>query len=146
MNDRFRFRAWDKQDKELIYEAENTYDCQSYNGHTIWHDNFACLLDDEERYTVEQCTGLKDKNGKLIYEGDIILSNMEYGGTHFVIVGDVRGYCYDAVAVVEYKQYLANGKETWGGLSSTAYHIITDHGPCEVVGNIHENPELLEDK
>ena len=51
MNDRFRFRAWDKQDKELIYEAENTYDCQSYNGHTIWHDNFACLLADEERYT-----------------------------------------------------------------------------------------------
>jgi uncharacterized phage protein (TIGR01671 family) len=91
-------------------------------------------------------TGLKDKNGNFIYEGDIILSNLDYGGTYFVIVGDVRGYCYDAVAVCEYKQYLANGKETCGGLSSTAYHIITDHGPCVVVGNIHENPELLEDK
>lgn len=99
-----------------------------------------------DKYIIEQCTGLKDKNGNFIYEGDIILSNLDYGGTYFVIVGDVRGYCYDAVAVCEYKQYLENGKETCGGLSSTAYHIITDHGPCEVVGNIHENPELMEDK
>ena len=135
MNDRLTFRIWSKERQK--------YEHPSYVEETSL---LVLARLSEERYTVEQCTGRKDANGNLIYEGDIILSNLDYGGTYFVIVGDVRGYCYDAVAVVEYKQYLANGKETCGGLSSTAYHIITDHGPCEVVGNIHENPELLEDK
>jgi uncharacterized phage protein (TIGR01671 family) len=130
MNDRFRFRAWDKDIKR--YWEPGNFDLQR-----------ACK---DKSLIIEQCTGLKDKNGKLIYEGDIIFSNVEYGGTYFVIIGGVRGYCYDAVAVEEYKEYFARGKDTGGGLSSTAYHIITDHGPCEVVGNIHENPELLEDK
>lgn len=124
MNDRFRFRAWDKQDKELIYEAENTYDCQSYNGHTIWHDNFACLLDDEERYTVEQCTGLKDKNGRLIYENDVVsCGHQDIGYVKWKNGGFwVSGWNY----VIPWNFFTAN---KW-----------------EVLGNIHENPELLEDK
>jgi len=143
MNDRFRFRAWDKYFRRMKYDIL-----------FFWKENTITVYEQEKGSTtyylpnshivLEQCTGLKDKNGKLIYEGDIIFSNVEYGGTYFVIIGGVRGYCYDAVAVEEYKEYFARGKDTGGGLSSTAYHIITDHGPCEVVGNIHENPELLE--
>lgn len=122
MKDRFRFRAWDKQDKELIYEAENTYDCQSYNGHTIWHDNFACLLDDEERYVVEQCTGLKDKNGKLIYEGDI-----------------VKFYEHN------YEVYFnenTSAMDIWNEKKELGYSLYY-HEELEVIGNIHENPDLL---
>lgn len=132
MNDRFRFRAWDKQDKELIYEAENTYDCQSYNGHTIWHDNFACLLDDEERYIVEQCTGLKDKNGRLIYEGDILKDHRQEGG----IVkwnNDSAGF---AVYEILETGFFVGGLFDW----------LDKDTNYEVIGNIHENPELLEDK
>ena len=136
MKDRFRFRVWNKK--------ENSYG--NYKHTFIGRTAFMSDIYDEERYCIEQCTGLKDKNDRSIYEGDIILSNIEYGGTYFVIVGDVRGYCYDAVAFEEYEKYLKLGKETFGGLSGSAFHIITDHGPCEVVGNIHENPELLEKK
>ena len=134
MNDRFRFRAWDKQDKELIYEAENTYDCQSYNGHTIWHDNFACLLDDKERYTVEQCTGLKDKNGRLIYEndfvkitGDVMTMPLKYLDCLFKVIWADIGFCFETI----------NENDGLGFCDCFEY---------EVIGNIHENPELLESK
>lgn len=142
MNDRFRFRAWDKQDKELIYEAENTYDCQSYNGHIIWHDNFAGLLDDEERYTVEQCTGLKDKNGRLIYEGDILdfdLSIPKNGG-HY------RGIVYWQKQNNLIGWMISSLRHTGSWDIRQIAHPNDWMTWAEVIGNIHENPELLEDK
>jgi len=85
--------------------------------------------------TVGQFTGLFDKNGKEIYEGDIILSN--HGKTKFVIIGGVRGYCYDACPTDEYPNMVS------GGRGASAYHIITDHGECEIISNIFDNPELI---
>ena len=143
MNDRFRFRAWDKSFRRMIYNIFFFWKENTITVHELHKDGSKSYLPNSH-IVLEQCTGLLDKNGTPIFEGDIIFSNVKYGGTYFVIIGGVRGYCNDAVATEEYKEYFARGKDTGGGLSSTAYHIITDHGPCEVVGNIHENPELLE--
>lgn len=83
--------------------------------------------------TVGQFTGLHDKNGKEIYEGDIIAVNgMQIG----YIVGGVRGYCYDVI----YTPAKTNGEKAW-----PLYSVVTIDYPnkCEVIGNIYDNPELL---
>lgn len=70
MKDKYRFRAWDKQEKKYIYGVERGLDVVSQAG------NIRVLsiaeIDDSERYVLEQCSGLKDSQGQLIYEGDIV--------------------------------------------------------------------------
>lgn len=83
--------------------------------------------------TVGQFTGLTDKNGTEIYEGDILSSNGKLIG---YVTGGVRGYCYD----VNYITPLENGETSW-----PLYAIVTTDYPdkIEIAGNIYDNPELL---
>jgi len=76
--------------------------------------------------SVGQYTGLKDKNGKEIYDGDIFRDNDTF-------IWQV--YNEDGM-------FMARGGEY--GLSEILIEFVTEH--CEIIGNIYENPELLEVK
>ena len=131
MKDRFRFRAWDNKENKYIYDAEMTYDNLG-----IGAECFGFMVDGtyKDQYTVEQCTGLKDNNGKLIYEGDIC---------------SIKGYLYDCeqdenfdvdrIELVESLERFFMEAVFKGVYSALDCETLS----VEVVGNIHENPELV---
>lgn len=138
MKDRFKFRAWyyDKDDEndsdnnKMFYNAQDTYDCLGGNP-PLRASSFGDIIDDE-RWVVEQCTGLKDKNGKLIYEGDIVR---------------VIEQCMTNTLDRNYPM-LFNEKTAKFGFKHPDGHFFyftnNDDFSYEVIGNIHENADLLE--
>ena len=120
MESRFKYRAWDKGNKKYIYGVEKGLEFYSIAGNL--RVMTLAEIAESSKYNLEQCTGLKDKNGKLIYEGDIVDDGEQYAK----IIFDKSCFCYD------------NGSGFYDDLDFYYTH-------CEVIGNIHENPELLEE-
>lgn len=81
--------------------------------------------------TVGQYTGLCDKNGKKIFEGDIVQHYGTYALEVFIENGHAKIRWFDAVTNTKCE-------ELFFGYDEEAY------GECEVIGTIHDNPELLE--
>lgn len=82
--------------------------------------------------TVGQFTGLFDKNGKEIYDGDILGTSDKVIG---YVKGGVRAYCYDVIYIKH-----SAGEKRW-----PLYSTIVDDYPdkLEVISNVYDNPELL---
>ena len=129
-----KFRAWDTQAEEILYGVEHTYD-----GYKVPMPSFGALLDCPDFYVVMQYTGLKDKDGKEIYEGDIVkfypqsprseeLPNPRYGemGEVFFDIGSF------AVRPIDKKR-------------EGIQFFLDELGEWVVVGNIYENKELLDE-
>lgn len=128
MNDRYLFKAKRTDNGEWAQGALLCYDDASsiFNIEDGYLQEFSVDLD-----TICQCTGLKDKNGKLIWENDI--------------VRDKEGNCYKAFWQNNYYQF------SWICVKSDIFQIGTKWDlyiwrsyEIEVIGNAFDNPELLE--
>ena len=78
MNDRFKFRVWDNIEKVYLQGAEWLEVFWNSNG-TMSLEQSTFSIDSETDVIIEQCTGLKDKNGKLCFEHDRLLGNFVWG-------------------------------------------------------------------
>lgn len=130
MSREIKFRAWRGNKMvqvDQITMGENTWICNGGIGISIPFQPSIPLM---------QYTGLKDKNGKEIYEGDIVKTDFKQDGSH------------ESIQVIEFYEgafgsrnkddhfripALFSGRSTEG--MNTNYY--------EIIGNIHQNPELL---
>jgi uncharacterized phage protein (TIGR01671 family) len=126
MNREIKFRAWDTKDNEMYFPQVLAFgldlkikplrNCKDGNNAYKHHE-------------LMQFTGLQDKNGKDIYEGDIV----KHSGIICKVVYGKKGACFSLFDV---------------RLGETDLYVITDLSAqyMEVIGNEFENPELLTPK
>ena len=116
MNNRFRFRVWNERTKTCFDNAM----IETLAPISTWVKN---------GWVVEQCTGLKDASGRLIYEGDLVLLDPD-----------------DPLALVVWNEDVAMFCLVQEDVCYTFDNCGYSPQEMEVVGNSHENPELMEDK
>ena len=138
-----KFRVWDKKTKEFVkgdmffeQEDQGTFEPDCYHDeagevHSMKYSQKK--LDRYHGYIIQQYTGLNDYKGKEIYEGDII--HYLFDGASYpkeaqdkyltcVYDSDFGGFCFDD--------------------ADSSYYWAEVRGYMEVIGNIFENPELLD--
>ena len=111
-----KFRAWCKSEKKMIYNIQNEFEERIELG----MDCFSDYLKNDD-FIVEQYTGIKGKNGKEIYEGDIVSKHNS----------DTKG----VVKQVKDGQWAIY----WDNVPDGYYVLFKYSNLCEVIGNIHED-------
>lgn len=125
------YRIWDEKVKRYVQDHDDFFIDPDGELHTIDIYEGADRFCSPGRYIIEQYTGLKDKNGKRIFDGDI----HEYDGLHFSVK---FGYYTDDDTHVEmYGWYLdSNSLEEQGSLGVDSEKYVN------IIGNIHEGVQV----
>lgn len=132
-----KFRAWVKTGKRMV-ETDDllgiNYEDKEIITQKIYFESGLPVERDIDNYDFDeivlmQSTGLKDKNGKEIFEKDIV----DYKGRKAI----VKWHGSYASFIYEFVDELQNRTKEWQPLFLSYYHF-------EIIGNVYENPELLE--
>lgn len=126
-----RYRAWDKEFKEMVQVDALVFDGQIIKA---TYKNGNVVKEDLKNYVLMQSTGLRDKNGKEIFEGDVLK------------VTNLSSWL-EVVSFNEDKAMFVS-KETKRKVEETPLYDLfnTDIFEVEIIGNIYTNPELAEVK
>lgn len=135
------------QDRYL-FKAKRIKDAQWIKGYLIYsftgvpfiitkYDHILALVarDEIDPETICQCTGLKDKNGKLIFENDIVAYLDVYSTDSGLAEADSIGEVVWDDETISF--------QVTNRLFSESYEVLGDE--CSVIGNVFDNPELLEE-
>lgn len=158
MKREIKFRAYSSHNHKMYPVSNIEWDIDGHIWVTADDGKNGIELIDEEAHLM-QCTGLTDKNGRKIYEGDIVKYHMvrSYGDHYDPVTLGFIGTDWDVDADIIGKVSI------WPSNGVMMTNIITDDPDmfckkypvpkrwhvthdCEVIGNIFENPELLEGK
>ncbi|WP_069839646.1 YopX family protein [Bacillus sp. F56] len=124
-----KFRVWDIVWKKMLTHED------------LWDAPFNELFistPDQRPYNIMQYTGLKDRNGREIYEGDILqISNKENKDYHMEVLWTGQGFGYKIIRNETKRSGYIVGHHSERGLNFY-------NGASEVIGNIYEDPQLLE--
>lgn len=139
MEDRYLFKAKRVDDGEWIVGGLVRYGFTGKEKYYIVPDYASDLYAMEiDQNTICQCTGLKDKNGKLIWENDVVKATVKQNSlcqlssySDFYQISYQEKYCYF---------YLKKEKNNLLFDGNWSYYLKS----IEVIGNIFDNPELLE--
>jgi len=123
-----KFRAWDKKLKSMMEVRtwclyEGTLHCIGKS-----NDGFLESSEEEHNYEIMQFTGLHDKNGKEIYEGDIVKVKFSNSYETFEVVWQENKMRFGL------RQRDHDEQDSWA---------FTPQNDFEIIGNIYEDPELL---
>ena len=121
------FRVWDKELK-IMHQSSERFKIDS-EGNVGLNKGFFKPNQDGCEYVLVQFTGVLDKNGVKIFEGDVYVMFTEIGYHE-----DTDEYEYKKEHhVVKYSE----------GVCSIGFQFLSHHSNIEVVGNIHQHPHLL---
>lgn len=125
-----KFRAWDSKLKVMTPPDMIIHLC----GETTKE-----LKESAPFWELMQYTGLKDKNGKEIYEGDIILRKLTHSETTAIVKWHEKYSCFSWIKTI-HKETTEGNWEFMDG------QTISSNIGFEVIGNLYETPELMNEK
>lgn len=131
MNREIKFRAWHKDLKKMFKIGQITLEEGTWNFESNDRGFIGMSIPYQPSFVLMQYTGLHDKNGKEIYDGDIVYCQTKYGKAKAIIKfidGKFVAYWNSALTHPENGHHIA------------CYEI---NKRFEVIGNIYDNPELL---
>lgn len=130
MKQEIKFRAWNKKDKVMVDVA-----AMNFGPSGLWsliEDAYDAELQLADNYELMQYTGLKDKNGREIYEGDIVRTGEDNIGDPDPTIGQV---------IMREGSWLIENEKKQEEIG-----LFSEITSREVIGNIFEDKQLLEGK